>query len=99
MAGRRSAAKDGAGEVEEVGHGERVVAHAAMGQQGADVVNEGQIARVPEPPAESDGGEHADDGEDGLRAGEPGGGEQGVCCLAGVRRRRGFLQCRPPRRR
>jgi hypothetical protein len=28
------------------------------------------------PQASASGGQHADDGEDGLRAGEPGGGEQ-----------------------
>ena len=38
----------------------------------------GRLREVPEAPAEGDGGEHADDGEDGLRAGEPLGGEQGA---------------------
>ena len=76
--GQAQRGKRGAGEVEEVGHGERVVANGAMRQQGADVGDIGQIARDPESPGEGGGGEHADDGEGGLRAGEPGGGEQGV---------------------
>jgi hypothetical protein len=70
--GQAQRGKRWAGEVEEVGHGERVAAHAAVRQQGADVGHEGQVARVPQAPAEGRGGrEHADDGEDGLRAGEP----------------------------
>ena len=66
--GQAQRGERGAGEVEEVGHRERVVAHVAMGQQGADVGDEGQVARVPKSPAEGGGGEHADDREDGLRA-------------------------------
>jgi hypothetical protein len=50
--GQAQAAKDGSGEIEEVGHRERVVADSAMGQQRADVGDEGQVARLPESPAE-----------------------------------------------
>ena len=53
--GQAQRGKGRAGEVEEVGHGERVVAHGAMRQQGADVGNVGQIARVPKAPAERGG--------------------------------------------
>ena len=63
--------KGGCGQVEEVGHGKRVIAHAAMRQQRANVVDKGQKARVPQSPAQHRGGEHADDGERSLRAGEP----------------------------
>ena len=47
-AGRRRAAKDAAGEVEEVGHGEGVVADAAVGEEVADVGDEGVVAGGPE---------------------------------------------------
>ena len=74
-----------AGEIEEVGHGEGVVAYAAVGEQGANVVHEWQVARVPESPGEGCGDEDANDGEDSLRTGEPPGGEQGLgrACAAG----------------
>ncbi len=61
--GQAQRGKGRAGEVEEVGHGERVIAYGAMGEQGADVGDVGQVARDPESPGEGDGGEHADDGE------------------------------------
>ena len=38
----------GTGEVEEVGHGEGVVAYAAVGEEVADVGNEGDVAGGPE---------------------------------------------------
>ena len=53
--GQAQRSKRCAGEVEEVGHGERVIAHAAVGQQRADVVNKGQMARFPQSPAEDRG--------------------------------------------
>ena len=52
-AGRRSAAKLGIGEVEEVRHGEGVVADVAMGEEVADVGDEGEVARAPEAVGES----------------------------------------------
>ena len=87
------------GEVEEVGHGEGVIAHAAMRQQGADVGHIGQVARVPQSPGQDAGGEHADDRKDRLRAGEPGGGKQrlggiGLAVWSAV-----LLNIRPSRRR
>ncbi len=54
-AGRRSAAKRGAGEVEEVRHREGVVADVAVGEEVADVGDEGEMAGAPEAVAEGDG--------------------------------------------
>ena len=48
-----------------------------MRQQGANVGDIWKIARLPQSPAKSHGGEHAADSKDRLRAGEPGSGEQG----------------------
>ena len=89
-AGRRRAAKDGAGEVEEVRHGERVVADAAMGEEVADVGDEGEMARGPEAVGEGDGDGEADDGEGGVGEGDPaaGGFVFGVGCLRRGRGRR-----------
>ena len=60
-----------AGEVEEMRHGEGVVAHAAMRHERADVGDEGQMTRLPQSPGEQDRGGNANDHEEDLRAGEP----------------------------
>src|SRR5665213_3393313 len=51
-----------AGEVEEVGHGERVVAHAAVGEQVADIWNESKRAGAPQAVSKRGGNGEADDG-------------------------------------
>ena len=57
-----------------------------MRQQGTDVGHEGQIARLPQAPAQGRRRERPGHGEQGLRAGEPGGREQrrGCSLIAGV---------------
>ncbi len=60
-----------AGEIEEVRHGEGVVADVAVSEQRSDIRNEGKISRLPQAPAQGDGGENAGDGEDCLRARQP----------------------------
>ena len=74
--GQAESGKRSASEVKEVRHGERIIAHAAVGQHGADVGHKGQAARIPQAPAEGRCGEHADDGKDRLRVAEPGRREQ-----------------------
>ncbi len=70
-AGSRKRGERWAGEIEEVRHGEGVSADVAMREQRADIGDEGKIARLPQAPAQGDGGQNADDGEDCLRACEP----------------------------
>ena len=62
--GRQTQSGEGRpGEVEEVGHGEGVVADAAVREQGADVGVEGQMARGPETVAEGQRDGEAEEGE------------------------------------
>ena len=79
--GQAEGGEGGSGEVEEVGHGEGVSAYGAVGEQGADIGDVGEVAGVPQSPGEDRGREHADDGEDGMSAREPGGGERGVAVV------------------
>ena len=61
----------GTGEVEDAGHGEGVVAYAPVGEDIADVGNEGQVAGAPEAVDQRDGNGHAEDGEGGVGDGDP----------------------------
>ena len=56
-------------------HGERVIAHSAMGEQGAYVGDEGQMTRLPESPSQRGGNEQAYNDEDGV--GDEDGGPSG----------------------
>ena len=49
-----------------MGHGEGVVSYAAVGEEVADVGDEGEVARGPEAVGEGDGDGDADDGEGGV---------------------------------
>ena len=64
--GKAQGGEAGAGEVEECGHGEGVVADAAMGEEVADVGDEGEMAGGPEAVDEGDGDGDAEDGEGGV---------------------------------
>ncbi len=55
MAGKRRAAKDCAGEIQDVAHRERVVLQIGAGEDLADIRHKGQVPRGPEP-ADEDGG-------------------------------------------
>ena len=61
-------------------HGEGVVADAAVGEQIADVGDEGEVAGAPEAEAEGDGDGEAEDGEGGVGDGDPAAGGLVVRC-------------------
>ncbi len=73
--GEAKGGKAGAGEVEESRHGEGIVADAAVGEQVADVGNEGDVARGPEAIGEGERDGDAEDGEGGMGCGDPAAGE------------------------
>jgi hypothetical protein len=88
IGGEAQGGEAGAGEVEEVRHGEGVVADAAMGEEVADVGDEREVAGGPEAVGEGDGDGEAEDGEGGVGDGDPaaGGAVEGVeVCSAWVR--------------
>ena len=91
--GQAQRGEAGAGEVEEVRHGEGVVADAAVGEEIADVGDEGEVAGAPEAVGEGDGGGDADDGEGGVGEGDP---AAGGCVFgrSGSRRGRGLRRVR-----
>src|ERR1700733_3632642 len=64
--GETQGSEAGAGEIEEMGHGERVVSYAAMGEEVADVGDEGEAAGAPETVGQGDGDGEADDGKGGV---------------------------------
>jgi len=68
--GKAERGEAGAGEVEETGHGEGVVADAAAGEEIADVGHEGEVTRCPETVGECDSDGDAQDGEDGVCSGD-----------------------------
>src|SRR5271156_1064583 len=59
------------GEVEEGGHGEGVVADTAMGEEIADVGDEGEMAGGPEAVGEGERDGDAEGGEGGVGRGDP----------------------------
>ena len=67
MRGQSEGGEAGAGEVEERGHRERVVAYAAMRQERADVGHERDVARGPEAVTEGGGDGEAEEGEGGMK--------------------------------
>ena len=68
--GKTESGEAGAGEVEEAGHREGVVADAAVGEKVADVRHEGEVARCPEAVGECDCDRNAQDGEDAVSSGD-----------------------------
>ena len=76
--GKAQGGEAGAGEVEEGGHGEGVVADAAVGEEVADVGDEGDVAGGPEAVGEGEGDGDAEDGEGGVGDGDPAAGGLGL---------------------
>ena len=74
VAGRRSAAKLGPVRSKRRGHGEGVVADAAVGEEVADVGDEGEVAGGPEAVGEGESDGDAEDGEGGVGEGDPAAG-------------------------
>ena len=72
--GESEGCEAGACEVEERGHGEGIVADAAVGEEIADVRHEGDVAGGPEAVGEGEGDGEAEDSEGGVGGGDPAAG-------------------------
>ena len=72
--GKAKSGKAGVGEIEERGHGEGVVADAAMGEEVADVGDERKMTGGPEAVCEGEGDGETEDSERGVGDGYPAAG-------------------------
>ena len=82
--GQTQRGEAGAGEVEERGHGEGVVADAAMGEEVVNVGERGEVARGPEAEGQGCGDGDAEERESGVGEGDPAVGGFGFGVGAGA---------------
>src|SRR3982751_3172437 len=74
--GETQGGEAGSGEIEEVGHGEGIVAYAAVGEEFADIRDEGEFAGAPEAVAQCRCGGDTDHGVSDVRERDPASGEK-----------------------